>query len=502
MRACNRVDEYLDGRLGSSGSAAFERHLSECSGCHAMNEGWRELQLALTAKAAEAEPGSPQPGEATRLVERARERRAPAAVRYDRLFGLAAAAAAGVVLLVVVLSLTSQDAKPAEQPATSPIAVSAMLIVGDSTTGLKTPSVGDRIETPDDGRAVLSLGGDRLGVGPSSALRLVELSGGETRLILERGRVACDVASRDRGASFSVRAASFEVKVRGTRFSVDVDDGQLLVRVVEGTVEVFEDNRRVGLVEAGRFLAVKPGDEPRTGEIEPAVAFELDALLDEQPGPTTSGVETAIEVTELANDVRVEPDVDTADRELPAESAVSGRTGGSRGDAVEPDGSIATWREWVIQGRFDEAEYELESHLSRNASDAAAWSLLADCRRKTGRWGKAVEAYRHVFEHGSPNEANRARFVAGTILQDRLGDSRAAAELYGDYLASSGRKPLAAEVLVRRARCLVDLGRRAAAIGLLEQVVEQHGGSSAAIKARKILGEIVPGSEGNSQPAQ
>ena len=68
MRACDRVDEYLDGRLGSSESAAFERHLSDCSGCHAMNEGWRELQLALSAEAAEAEPESPQPGEAARLV--------------------------------------------------------------------------------------------------------------------------------------------------------------------------------------------------------------------------------------------------------------------------------------------------------------------------------------------------------------------------------------------------------------------------------------------------
>jgi len=468
-----------------------------------MNEGWRELQLALAREATEAEPGIPQPGEATRLVARARERRAPAAARRGWIFGLAAAAAAAAVLLVVVLSLTSGDSAPGGTEV-RPLQVSGILIVGERASDIAPLSSGERLETPDDGRAVLSLGGDRLGVAPGSSVLLGVTSETEASFSLERGRVACDVTPRTASGSFEVEAAGYVVAVRGTRFSVEIGEGDgLRVEVAEGKVEVSRDSGRVGLVEAGGYLTASPGGEVSSGTVDSEALARLDALLDERPGVAAAAtVGGTTEDVETADRGAEEQAMDEGERAPVDGTAGHDRAGSPRAGRRGPGDPLATWREWVIQGRYDEAEYELAAHLAGHASDTAAWSLLADCRRKAGRWGGAVEAYRRVFQLAEPGEANRARFIAGTILQDRLGDPSAAAALYADYLSSPSTKPLAAEALVRRARCLLSTGRRADAVELLERVVDLHGGTTAAIEARRLLGEIGGSGEGNEPPAQ
>jgi TolA-binding protein/anti-sigma factor RsiW len=494
MKACERVDEFLDGRLRPDESVAFERHLRECSECNSMIEGWRELQHALAREATATEPDNiPQPGEVARLVDRARERRAPAAARHDRVIGLAAAVAAAMVL--ITLAVTVFEPQPQTETETiapalaTAVDVSARLFVGGDVQPLRPPAAGGgEIAAPDDGRVLLDIGEDRVGLAADGRLRLIEASEAATRLRLERGLVACSVERRAGDRRFAIDAGEFAVRVRGTRFAVEIDgDSGLAVSVAEGTVEVDRAGERLGLVEGGQFLAVDAGGT-RVGDADGATLARLDELLADRPSP---GDPSSDERPELAASDGTEPGAAIAEppRERPSRS----------GSAA---GSFETWREWIIQGRFDEAEHALADHLRTHPGDGRAWSLLADGRRKAGRWQSAVQAYRSVIENASAGEANRARFMAGTILQDRLGNHAAAADLFAEYASSTGQSPLRAEAQVRRARCLIDLGRETEAVRLLENVIEKHAGTSAAIKARRLLDRLGAVGEGNGASGQ
>jgi ferric-dicitrate binding protein FerR (iron transport regulator) len=483
MKACNRVDEYLDDRLGPGESAAFEEHLEQCSECQTMIEGWRELQRVLYRGTVEAEPDIPQhPGEVARLVARARERRIPAVARYGRAVGLAAAAAAAALAFVLIVDYVDPlGSEPAEQPA-------------------PMQSVGRALEAPADGPLLTVIGTDRIGLGPGSRVIVVEAIAGQTRLRLDRGLVACAVQSREDGAEFVVEAGDRTVRVTGTMFLVElIPGGGLGVQVAEGTVVVGSPGEDHGTVTAGKSLTISRSGQVRIADASPTLLSRLDALFDESPraGEPVALVES--EPEDLASDEvgDVEPAAAASATEAPSAAA------GSGGPATVPEpGSLADWRAWIIQGRHAEAEHAISGYLARHPADTAAWSLLADCRRKAGRWSAAVEAYRKVVDLAPATEANRARFMAGTILGDRLGSHAAAASLFADYLTSTGHRPLAAEAMLRRAGCLRALGRAGEAIGLLEDLIARHGGSSAAIKARRQLEEIRAQAEGNATPGE
>ena len=126
----------------------------------------------------------------------------------------------------------------------------------------------------------------------------VEVSGSAERgvqLSLRRGRIECKVTHR-RAPSFVVTADGVEVRVVGTRFSVesmrDGDSSRVEVRVDEGTVEVRSPSRpgEVQRVAAGRTwsqvtrtdpaMEARPRPEPApamsSGEIAPPVAPALE----------------------------------------------------------------------------------------------------------------------------------------------------------------------------------------------------------------------------------
>ena len=76
-------------------------------------------------------------------------------------------------------------------------------------------------------------------------------------------------------------------------------------------------------------------------------------------------------------------------------------------------------------------------------------------------------------------------FRAGAILQDQLGDHKAAATMFESYI--SRRRPMRAEAMVRLSRSAAVLGQTARAEALLRQVLQNYSGNSAARKAKKQL---------------
>jgi TolA-binding protein len=109
----------------------------------------------------------------------------------------------------------------------------------------------------------------------------VEVSGSEEQgvhLALKRGRIECKVTHR-RAPSFIVTADGVEVRVVGTRFSVesrrDAEERRVEVRVDEGAVEVRSPGRpgEVERVEAGRTWSQVIRTDPVAGaRAEPAPA--------------------------------------------------------------------------------------------------------------------------------------------------------------------------------------------------------------------------------------
>ena len=97
-----------------------------------------------------------------------------------------------------------------------------------------------------------------------------------------------------------------------------------------------------------------------------------------------------------------------------------------------------------------------------------------------------MRAYERVARMGRGALAQRARYLAATILQDRLGRCSRALVLLDHYLAAGGG-PVRPEALVRKAQCLLRLGRKGEARGVLRSVTERYGGTTAALRARRLL---------------
>ena len=117
---------------------------------------------------------------------------------------------------------------------------------------------GERIETPETGRAVLSLAGEmsiRLDRNTTAVLR------DEATLMLERGAVYVDTGAGYRGTGLQVITPIGSVRHLGTQFEVRLEGGEVRVRVREGRI-AFEDRGREWTSRAGESLLFVRGREP------------------------------------------------------------------------------------------------------------------------------------------------------------------------------------------------------------------------------------------------
>ncbi len=216
------------------------------------------------------------------------------------------------------------------------------------------------LETSSDAMAVKLDDGSRLELAAHTRVKVTENEPSAVALDLEHGRVDCDITPRP-GRQFAVRAQGVEVRVTGTRFSVEIaSTGRVEVEVSRGSVEVSRGavKRRLSAGERWSIDLEQPGAESEPSR-EPSPAAEPVA-----PEPTASTVETA--------------------RPSPAPSAAT----------REP--AAAGARELFDLG-----------NAARRAGDAAG----------------AARAYEQLLEHyPRDGRAGLAAFELGRLRMDRLGD--------------------------------------------------------------------------------
>lgn len=381
---CSSRSAFLAGQLDQPRREAFLAHATSCEACTQALARHASIDASVRAWATVAPP-SAFAGAA--LVAKAKARQ-----RHRRL-GVGLAVTALLVMGVVGSVLRDPAARELELSAAGPVSV------GDDVVTLEADSTARVRETP--------------------TLTVVEL---------KSGRASFQVSKRSGGRRFIVSTRELEVRVVGTRFSVDARANT--VEVSEGVVEVFRGGALVGTLHAGKRW-------PEAVEV-PAVVEPVDAGT----RPTAP--------------VRLRFDYDAVTRLL-------------------------------ATGQLDEAASSLNTELKRQPGDARAWALLGDVRRKQQRPGDAVAAYEQATRSPDAELRNRSRLLAASLLQDALNDQAHARTLL-EAGTSDGRCPpsLAAPMLVRLARAQLAAGQRPTAMKTLELVMKRHPESPSAVEAREL----------------
>jgi transmembrane sensor len=147
---------------------------------------------------------------------------------------------------------------------------------------------GAQLETAADALSVTLVDGSSLKVEPRSRVEVGERNPSALKLVLARGRIACDVTHRE-GRSFVVAAGGVEVRVIGTRFSVAneaADAGRRVeVRVERGVVEVrgAGPDAEVVRIAAGHSWSQVTKTEALVGESEAETEPEAPADVEIAP---------------------------------------------------------------------------------------------------------------------------------------------------------------------------------------------------------------------------
>lgn len=249
-------------------------------------------------------------------------------------------------------------------------------------------SPGDVVRTGGDGRAELDLGRATLRLYPNSLLRVPDASGalstgGEAQGVqLDRGRSLFDVL---RGADpFEVRTPEVVVSVKGTRFSVALDDDVAAVAVFRGLVGVrstaaaaaFETLVREGFVAQGRDsfeLSLLEGSDPWE-------AWGRGGQLPELPRPALERMPRDAEATlrearsAALEDARGEAVLRAAERhpEVAAELTRLREKAGEPGDAAEELDGVQDGRREKRERALEESYVETFMNGSMDPGGAAA----------------------------------------------------------------------------------------------------------------------------------
>lgn len=174
-------------------------------------------------------------------------------VRRHRQVRVAGVAAAVLVLVGVVGAVAVRSARET-------------LATGSAVAALETP------------KNVWLKEGSQIAVAPQSELSLVAETESDVLLLLERGAATFDVEKKPT-RKFVVKADSVEVRVVGTRFTVQRNEKEVHVSVERGIVEV-RDGETVTRLTAGKHWSRPVIVEPVAVKVEPVAA----------PAPTVSPV--------------------------------------------------------------------------------------------------------------------------------------------------------------------------------------------------------------------
>lgn len=366
----------------------------------------------LAARARERmEPGWNELREQRVLAE---VRRAPSSVRRSARIGrwTASMAVAAAVLLAAAIAWPSDGAAPDHR---------------------------SRLELEDGSVCVLESG---------ARLSASERSAEVVRLVQTHGRVRYEVSHRPE-RTFEVLAAPVTVRVRGTRFVVDVTRELVTVSVEEGRVEVLARSRIAELTD-GETLSV-PRRRAPAETTEPAE--EPDAVADEPaPMAPTAVPPAAPEAVERDEGTATTAEA-RAPRRVPARVARRSARPAEPVTAAEPSGASVT---------------------QPAGSDPGALLAEADAHRRAGRQREAAAVLeRFLLEHDADVRAPSAAFTLGRVRR-QLGEHAAAANAFARAYSWAPDGPLAEDSLAYEALSWAAAGESPRAVSAAQRYLDRY----------------------------
>ena len=293
---------------------------------------------------------------------------------------------------------------------------------------------GARLETAADHMSVSLVDGSRLTLEPNSEVAVQDRSASAVRLVVQRGRLACDVTHRQ-GRSFVVLANGVEVRVVGTKFSVASEraDGAVRVEVSvqRGAVEVRAPGQtEVTRVEAGRSWS-------QLTRVDVAAAPSASAPL------SAASTESAPEP--------VQGTAEAASSGAPSESSnapSSARRTGPSAPAPSSSAGPPSARELFERG-------------------SGLW--------REGRPAEAAQAYQTLLStYPRDARAGLAAFELGRLRMDRLGDLPGALKALERALTTAPGSSFREDALARIVRASSALGSASRCSTAREQYLREY----------------------------
>jgi hypothetical protein len=268
------------------------------------------------------------------------------------------------------------------------LAAALAVVVGALGVRSLQPAAGTptRVETAANGSHV-EFGESTVDVGPESSVRLVGDDARGVLVIVDRGRVECEVTPRRGRPPFLVQAGAVEVKVIGTHFTVVRTGSKATVDVQHGQVEVTTGDGTWRVAAGAHWPSPDPAAPEATA---PAASSEA------APAPAAAPWVAPAAATSTSTSTPASSwSATSSPRPAPApHAALTPRAryeAASRLEATDPDAALAQYRElarhggsWgqnalfaagrldADRGNRDEAERLLAQYLSLYPSGANA----------------------------------------------------------------------------------------------------------------------------------
>lgn len=159
-------------------------------------------------------------------------------------------AVSAVSALLVLASLVT-EAKAADGWAVD--SAEGKVTINGQVPGLPAPAIGPGtvIETGANGKVILMRPGDSITVYPNSRMSVPAAGGGEAGILQTLGKLLFRMESRE-SRDFEVKTPYLAAAIKGTTFTVEVDDDDAGVEVEEGSVLVTANR-------SGQAVYVGPG---------------------------------------------------------------------------------------------------------------------------------------------------------------------------------------------------------------------------------------------------
>jgi TolA-binding protein len=273
----------------------------------------------------------------------------------------------------------------------------------------------------------------------------------DVRFELDRGRAEFDVTP-NRARRFRVLAGDYEVRVLGTRFSVEYDPaGGFAVWVTRGLVSVASPSRVPALLEAGdRLLAADGRWRIERAGNAPATSADAGPAPASEPAPAVS----------IRDDSPRRPEPRAAPAAPP-----------------QPRESSSDWRRLYRAGDYARAlRVAREAGLDRLAArlEPAALADLADSARLGGDPSAALQLLAVLESRFGDSEwASRASFLSGRLLQ-REGRHAEAIAQFERHLERDPDGAHAAETRGRLMQGYVAMGERGRARAQAEAYLSRY----------------------------